>query len=452
MKINLLLMLCVYLVIATGIATGQTTPDLAQSLGISFPADSQSTVILTRNGSRYLIDTANKTVKEVTAAQASVTQPSSRPVLSGAPIFAKNCAGCHGPDGKGIKGVGTPNFTDPAFARSVSASEIQTTIHNGISGRMPAWSGKLSDIEISELVVYVRSLAPSSNSSSSNDTNRQSSSALTADAEARRASTIYQPGDDYLVSLPTGRATDRHGVYMNFQHRFPYDPAFTGTNRGGELFGLDGVALPSLGVRYGVTDNLSVSIFRAPSLINRPIQLMAGYTLLQEQKGDPLNLMVRVSIEGQNNFQKNYTENIEGILSRSVTKRAQVYLVPTISLNDRELTQPAGFGSDQIADVPGVNAFSLGVGLSVDIRPTVALMAEVIPTLINGPELGIHRPAFSFGIQKKIWRHAFTLAVTNSPGTTVSQRAATRAQFLGDPSADTFGGLVLGFNITRQIR
>ena len=124
---------------------------------------------------------------------------------------------------------------------------------------------------------------------------------------------------------------------------------------------------------------------------------------------------MRVSVEGQNNFRKNYTENIEAILSRSITKKAQVYVVPTASFNDRRLVSPVGFASDQIADVPGINAFSTGIGVSLDIRPTVALLAEAIPTLINASDLGIHRPAFSFGIQKKIWRYAFTLSLTNSP-------------------------------------
>lgn len=32
------------------------------------------------------------------------------------------------------------------------------------------------------------------------------------------------------------------------------------------------------------------------------------------------------------------------------------------------------------------------MGAVVDIRPTVALLAEVIPTVVGGPELGIHRP------------------------------------------------------------
>jgi hypothetical protein len=213
---------------------------------------------------------------------------------------------------------------------------------------------------------------------------------------------------------------------------------------------LDGFAIPSFGFRYGLTDKLSVSIYRSPSIIGRPIQLMAGYNFLDEHRGNPFNLMVRVSIEGQNNFRKNFTENIEGIVSRSITSRAQLYLVPTVSFNDRPLVQ-SGFRSRDIADVPGTNAFSLGVGLAVDVRPTVALLAEVIPTLANGDELGIHRPAFAFGIQKKIYRHAFTLGFTNSPGTTVSQRAGTRAHFLSDPNADTPAGLFIGFDLTRQI-
>jgi hypothetical protein len=174
---------------------------------------------------------------------------------------------------------------------------------------------------------------------------------------------------------------------------------------------------------------------------------MVGYRLFDEHEGSPINLTVRASIEGQDNFRKNFTQNLEGIISRSVTRRAQLYLVPTMSLNARPLTQN-GFA---IPNLPGTNTFSLGIGAAVDVRPTVALLAEVIPTLVNGRELGIHRPAYAFGIQKKIWRHAFTFGFTNSPGVTVSQRAGTRAEFLGDPSADKPSGLFIGFDLTRQI-
>lgn len=458
MYIKHLLTVAALCLTAASVASAQdSSQDAANSVGVSFPNGSQSTAILARDGKQYLIDTARKTVTEIpqSAGSEAQTQATTQAqVAPGSALFLKNCSGCHGVDGKGNKAIGTPNFTDPAFIHAVSAAEMQKVIHTGIPGRMPAWSGRLNEADITDLVSYVRSLDGETGHAGGRSSSEQpgTNSGPGAPVEGQPAPDIYQPGDDVLISLPTGRPTDRHGLYMNFAHRFPYDPTFTGTGRGQELFGLDGVALPSLGLRYGVTDRLSVSLYRSPSLVNRPIQLMAGYNLLEEIKGDPLNLMVRASIEGQNNFRKNYTENIEAILSRSITKRAQVYLVPTISFNDRPLVQPLGFASDQILDLPGVNTFALGVGLSIDIRPTVALMAEVIPTLVNASELGIHRPAFSFGIQKKIWRHAFTLALTNSPGTTVSQRADTRAEFLGEPGADTFGGLTLGFNITRQIK
>lgn len=417
----------------------RSSAELAKALGVSFPDNSSSTVLLVRDGKQYLIDTRSKTITEIH--RRAHLRPVSMQREGGentALLFQKNCSPCHGSDGRGKKSVGTPNFTDPAFIKSVSAKQMQDAIEHGKNGRMPAWSGRLTEDEISALVTYVRSLP-------------QSSSGGTAKAEVPKPR-IYTPGDDLLVSLPTGKPTDRHGLYVNFTHRFAYDPAFTGRARGAELFGLDNVAVASFGFRYGVTDRLSVSAFRSSSLVNRPIQLMAGYNILEEQKDAPLNLMVRASIEGQDNFRKNFTENLEGIFSRSVTPKAQIYVVPTFSFNDRILLQPSGFLSSGIPNVPGVNAFSMGVGLAVDIRPSVTLLAEVIPTLYNARALGIHRPVFAFGVEKKIWRHAFTLGFTTSPGTTVSQRAATRASFVGDPSGDTLGGFTIGFNLMRQIK
>jgi hypothetical protein len=156
-------------------------------------------------------------------------------------------------------------------------------------------------------------------------------------------------------------------------------------------------------------------------------------------------------VEGQNDFSKNFILDFEGIFSRSLTRHAQIYVVPTVSLWNRPLVTPQRFLEDPWPNLPGFNTFAVGFGGSVDIRPTVALVAEVIPTFVNGRDLGIHRPAYSFGIQKKIFRHAFTFGFSNSPGTTVSERAATRAQLLGDPSADKPGGLFVAFDLTRQL-
>ncbi len=425
------------LALSTTMLFAENTDDsaeLAKPLGVSFPSGPGSTLILERDGKRYLIDVAAKTVQEIAPGASD----------SSAVVFQQNCVVCHGGDGKGIAAVHTPDFTNPTFSRSLSSGDITSTIRNGRAGRMPPFSGKLTDQQIDSLAGYVRSFSNAGGPNGTSGSNAQTQ-------ESTTTHNVYEAGDDVLFSLPTGRAVDEHGLYVNFAHRFPYDAAFTGEGRGGELFGLDNFALPSLGLRYGVTSQLSVSIFRSPSLIGRPIQLMAAYNILDEHHEAPLNLAVRVSIEGQNNFRKNYTQNIEGVFSRSITSRGQFYVVPTVSFDARPLVQASGFTSSDIPDLPGVNTISIGIGAAYDIRPTVALIAEVIPTVLNASELGIHRPAYSFGIQKKLFRHAFTLGLTTSPGVTVSQRAGTRAEFLGEPSADTPGGLFFGFDLMRQI-
>ena len=121
---------------------------------------------------------------------------------------------------------------------------------------------------------------------------------------------VYEAGDDRIFTLPTGRRLDRHGFYINFTHRFAFDPAFSGTARGGALLGLDGFSLSSFGFRYGVTKKLSVSIYRSPSNIGRPIEMMAAYNFLDEHDGQPLNAAVRLSIDGLNDFDRMFSENI----------------------------------------------------------------------------------------------------------------------------------------------
>jgi hypothetical protein len=308
----------------------------------------------------------------------------------------------------------------------------------------------------------------SSNSSTPQVSTNQTPSAAGPVGEQKNTR-VYRPGDDLLFNVPTGRSIDRHGLYLDFTHRFPYEAAFTGPGRGNTLLGLDDFAIPSFGLRYGVTAKLSVMAYRSPSIIGRPIELMVGYSLLSENNGKPLNAVARFSIDGQNNFSKNFSENFELIVSRSLGHRAQFYAVPTYSIHARPVLSNSNNSlADALPDQPcsapfasgiptsfGVrpcaNTFSLGAGVSVDIRPTVALIAEAIPTLVNGEDLGIHRPEYAFAIQKKIWRHAFTLGFSNGPGSVVSQREGTSATFVQNPSADKLANMFIGFNLTRQI-
>ncbi len=315
-----------------------------------------------------------------------------------------------------------------------------------------------------ERAQQVPSASASADQSSSKASSAEQSQQTSPDADATVP--YYRNGDDRLVMIPTGQRLQKHGMTVNFTHRFAYTPAFKGVAKGNTLAGLDDVAIASFGFKYGITNRLAVSAFRSPSVIARPIELMASYLVSEERTGAPLNAMIRFSVDGQNDFSRNFTTNFEVILSRSITSHAALYLVPTVSLHNRPLIgyglsapsyQPCqqALANDLPASFnvrPCANTFSLGVGLAVDIRPTVALIVDANPTLANARELGIHRVPFSFGIQKKIFRHAFTFGFSTAPGVTVAQRAGSRATFRRDPHADTPSGLFIGFNLSRQLR
>jgi mono/diheme cytochrome c family protein len=422
----------------TALASDQLS---AAALGISFVNGSNSTVLIQQDGRTYVVDIAAQTVREADppAGPGQAASRAAGQAPSGANVFGQRCAQCHGADGKGVAGLRTPDFTNPQTQASLSDAQMLEIIRQGKPGTaMPAWSGKLSDSEILAVASFVRSLA-----------SQTSPQAATATAASKP--NIYQPGDDRLMTLPTGRPVQEHGLYVNFSHRFAFQPAFSGPAAGESLFGLDNFALSSFGFRYGITKNLSVDVYREPTFIARPIQFRLAYNFLSESKGAPLNLTGAFAVEGENNFRVNFAESIEFIASRSLGHRAQLYFVPTFSANARHLFSPFSLESQYIPPLPGYYTFSTGVGAAWDFRPTLALIVELTPTLLNKTPLGIHLPAYSFGIQKKIYRHAFTFGFTNAPAVTVSQRAGTTAAFLNEPGADQFKDLFIGFDLTRQL-
>lgn len=75
-----------------------------------------------------------------------------------APLFAENCASCHGERGQGNQDLGAPNLSDQTWLYGGSAAAITETLHASRAGVMPAFSGRLDEDTIRKLVVYVRSL------------------------------------------------------------------------------------------------------------------------------------------------------------------------------------------------------------------------------------------------------------------------------------------------------
>ena len=73
----------------------------------------------------------------------------------GAATYKAKCAMCHGADGMGKAPMGS-NLTS-ADVQKMSDADLTAAITNG-KGKMPAYKGKLTDAQISDLVKYIRTL------------------------------------------------------------------------------------------------------------------------------------------------------------------------------------------------------------------------------------------------------------------------------------------------------
>jgi cytochrome c oxidase cbb3-type subunit III len=75
----------------------------------------------------------------------------------GAPVYAEQCAACHGERGEGNQELGAPRLSDDVWLYGGGREAIHTSIWSSRAGVMPAFGGRLSEDTIRKLVVYVRS-------------------------------------------------------------------------------------------------------------------------------------------------------------------------------------------------------------------------------------------------------------------------------------------------------
>ncbi|WP_256329937.1 cytochrome c [Nitrosospira sp. Nsp1] len=115
-------------------------------------------------------------------AAASVPAPAEQPknlaarkldperIKRGEATYTKNCASCHGPNGEATPGWRVPaadgRYPPPpldgsAHAWHHSTETLETMIRDGSPGAgMPAWNGKLTNQEIDDVIVWIKSLWP----------------------------------------------------------------------------------------------------------------------------------------------------------------------------------------------------------------------------------------------------------------------------------------------------
>ncbi len=78
--------------------------------------------------------------------------------LPGKEIYAENCADCHGAKGEGNMEMGAPNLADGIWLYQGGKAMVVDIVTNSRAGMMPSWTGRLDEVTLKQLAVYVHSL------------------------------------------------------------------------------------------------------------------------------------------------------------------------------------------------------------------------------------------------------------------------------------------------------
>lgn len=99
-------------------------------------------------------------IKDLTEYLLAFTDRSENPEAAarGVPLFAENCASCHGADAKGDRSQGAPDLTDVEWLYGGERADILESLNNGRQGVMPNWNERLDPEMITALAVYVHAL------------------------------------------------------------------------------------------------------------------------------------------------------------------------------------------------------------------------------------------------------------------------------------------------------
>ena len=135
--------------IAQTIRHGVRSADAETRQGAAMPAFGRDGVL-----KRADIDNVTEYVRSL----AGLPVDAKADLAVGKKIFADNCAVCHGEAGKGKRELGAPNLSDAIWLFGSDHAAIVNGVWNGRGGVMPAWAGRLDDVTIKALAVYVHSL------------------------------------------------------------------------------------------------------------------------------------------------------------------------------------------------------------------------------------------------------------------------------------------------------
>ena len=127
-----------------------------------------ATVFLVSIGGRIILNGQEPAAAGGNAEAAKMKNPvaaSEESVKAGETVFQRNCARCHGANGKGGQPVGSAtsaNLTDEKWDHGATDGEIFNTIKNGVppAYMMEPWEGQISEENMWNVINYIRTLGP----------------------------------------------------------------------------------------------------------------------------------------------------------------------------------------------------------------------------------------------------------------------------------------------------
>ncbi len=237
--------------------------------------------------------------------------------------------------------------------------------------------------------------------------------------------------DFTLINLPTGLRLPKWKSAFRVTHRFtrPLGEGDFGS-LAEDFFGLDSGAVIGMEFRIGVAPGTQVGVHRTN---DRTIQFFGQYDVRQQSESFPLGIAAYTSVDGTNNFRDSYSPALGAILTREFGAHGAIHVEPIWVNNTNPLPSEVVDDND---------TFLLGIGGRIRVRPTVYVVAEVVPR-ISGYDP--KKTSTSFAVEKRAGGHAFQLIFSNTFGLTMAQVARG-----GEPSGDGGSNWYMGFNISRK--
>jgi hypothetical protein len=252
---------------------------------------------------------------------------------------------------------------------------------------------------------------------------------------------------DYTIATFKGtRIINGHSVETKPARtlEFIFSHRFGRVNTGWyEMYGLD-EAFVRLGLDYGFTDNLSVSIGR--NSFNKTVDGYVKYKLLRQQSGGrnvPVTVTLLEGIALKLEPKKN-SENLESIDRLSYTSQLLIARKFTSELSLQVM--PTFIHRNAVNhDTQKNQQFALGVGGRYKFTKSMAFTGEYYHNF-SFVEHTTFQNALGFGFDIETGGHVFQLVFSNAIG-------LTESAFIAE-TADTFfdGDIHFGFNVTRTFQ